>query len=165
VSVVVPLLKRLTASKLLFYGHYPDMLLAERASPLRRLYRAPLDWLEGASTAVADRVLVNSRFTRDVYVRTFPQLAAAGHDAPQVLYPAARILSDEELQKDAELWETGEGARGAGGARIGSGERARSAEHALWCTPVGCKCAKPSAPHCFVAVACTRLTEPARSTK
>ena len=50
--------------QVLFYCHYPDMLLATRTSHLHRLYRAPLDWLEEQSTGAADQVLVNSEFTR-----------------------------------------------------------------------------------------------------
>lgn len=37
--------------QVLFYCHYPDKLLCtERRSLLKRLYRAPLDWLEEATT-------------------------------------------------------------------------------------------------------------------
>lgn len=36
VSAVIPLLKAATAAKVLFYCHFPDMLLAQRASALRR---------------------------------------------------------------------------------------------------------------------------------
>ncbi len=50
VSIPVPLL-RLAGTKVLFYCHYPDMLLCtERRSALKRAYRMPLDWLEQWST-------------------------------------------------------------------------------------------------------------------
>lgn len=39
VSVVVPFLKLLTRSKVLFYCHFPDMLLAQRKSLVKRAYR------------------------------------------------------------------------------------------------------------------------------
>jgi hypothetical protein len=64
VSAVIPVLKWLTRSKVLFYCHFPDMLLAQRQSALRRAYRAPLDWVEQATTGRANKVLVNSKFTQ-----------------------------------------------------------------------------------------------------
>lgn len=36
VSAVIPLLKRCTSARILFYCHFPDMLLAQRQSALRR---------------------------------------------------------------------------------------------------------------------------------
>lgn len=36
-------------------------------SLLKRLYRAPLDLLEELTTGAADRILVNSNFTRRVF--------------------------------------------------------------------------------------------------
>lgn len=39
--------------QVLFYCHFPDLLLASRTGRLRALYRAPLDWLEEASTGMA----------------------------------------------------------------------------------------------------------------
>ena len=56
-------------SQVLFYCHYPDMLLASRGSRMRQLYRAPIDWLEELSTGAADQVVVNSEFTRGVEAR------------------------------------------------------------------------------------------------
>lgn len=44
------------SSQVLFYCHYPDKLLCtERRSLLKRLYRAPLDWLEEATTGTRGR--------------------------------------------------------------------------------------------------------------
>lgn len=48
---------------MLFYCHFPDLLLVQRRSRLRSLYRAPLNRIEEASTGRADRLLVNSNFT------------------------------------------------------------------------------------------------------
>lgn len=50
--------------QVLFYCHYPDMLLATRVQGLRQAYRRPLDALEEWSTGRADLCLVNSRFTQ-----------------------------------------------------------------------------------------------------
>jgi alpha-1,3/alpha-1,6-mannosyltransferase len=38
--------------QLLFYCHFPDMLLATRTSRLRAAYRAPLDALEQTTTGM-----------------------------------------------------------------------------------------------------------------
>ena len=68
---------------LLFYCHFPDLMLAAPASSLHRLYRRPVDWLERWSMAQADAVMVNSRFTRGVYQQCFPHLPE-----PLVTYPS-----------------------------------------------------------------------------
>eukprot|EP00892_Ulva_mutabilis_P010438 jgi/Ulvmu1/7767/UM039_0076.1 len=104
VSVIVPLLKWTTSSHVIFYGHFPDLHLATRASPLRRAYRRPFDALEGASTAAAHTLLVNSRFTLDTFSATFPRLAASLQ--PRILYPAVAVPSDKELAADQASWES-----------------------------------------------------------
>ena len=62
ISACIPVL-RLSSSKILFYCHFPDMLLTQRKSFLKKLYRAPIDWLEEKTTGMAHTVLVNSQFT------------------------------------------------------------------------------------------------------
>lgn len=62
VSACIPVLK-FKKLKVIFYCHFPDQLLTERKSWLKRLYRFPLDWLEEKTTGLADKVLVNSNFT------------------------------------------------------------------------------------------------------
>lgn len=100
------MLKLFSSAKVLFYGHFPDLLLASHVSPLRRAYRTPLDWLEGRSTAQADAILTNSHFTKRVYVKTFPQLRAHEGDI-RVLHPAVRAPSAASLQEDALSWKSG----------------------------------------------------------
>lgn len=39
VSVVIPVLHWYTCSKVLFYCHFPDLLLATRKSRIKQLYR------------------------------------------------------------------------------------------------------------------------------
>ncbi|OAE29884.1 hypothetical protein AXG93_773s1230 [Marchantia polymorpha subsp. ruderalis] len=63
VSAVIPVFRMKSSSKILFYCHFPDMLLAQHTTTLRKLYRKPLDWLEETTTGKADLVLVNSEFT------------------------------------------------------------------------------------------------------
>lgn len=49
VSVCIPVLK-LSKARVVFYCHFPDMLLTQRKSFLKKMYRAPLDWLEEITT-------------------------------------------------------------------------------------------------------------------
>lgn len=42
--------------KVLFYCHFPDQLLTQRKSALKKLYRTPIDWLEERTTGMADMV-------------------------------------------------------------------------------------------------------------
>ena len=49
VSVCIPVLK-LSKARIVFYCHFPDLLLTQRKSLLKRIYRAPLDWLEEVTT-------------------------------------------------------------------------------------------------------------------
>jgi alpha-1,3/alpha-1,6-mannosyltransferase len=67
-----------------FYCHFPDQLLTQRKSLLKKLYRLPLDYLEEITTAQADQILVNSLFTATVFKNTFRRISTV----PAVLYPA-----------------------------------------------------------------------------
>ena len=77
VAAVVPLLRALTSARVLFYCHFPDLLLATRRSRLHSAYRAPLDWLEQQATGASHALLVNSRFTQGEAVQWGPAAAAA----------------------------------------------------------------------------------------
>ena len=84
---VVPFLKWRLAVPVIFYCHFPDLALAPSGGWLRRLYRAPLDWLERRGMRRADRVLVNSRFTEAAVRRL------CGEALPlQRLYPAVPLV-------------------------------------------------------------------------
>ncbi|RMZ57053.1 hypothetical protein APUTEX25_002285, partial [Auxenochlorella protothecoides] len=96
VSVAIPLLCWLLRRPVLFYCHFPDLLLAAPTTRLHRFYRAPLDWLEQATTGTADLVVVNSRFTQGIFARTFRRLHGRGL-VPDVLYPAVVVPSDAQL--------------------------------------------------------------------
>ncbi|CAN6229351.1 unnamed protein product [Urochloa humidicola] len=90
VSVVIPLLKLKASAKIVFYCHFPDLLLAQHTTMLRRLYRKPIDMIEEATTGMADLILVNSKFTAATFARTFRGLHARGIE-PGVLYPAVSV--------------------------------------------------------------------------
>ncbi|KAL5015982.1 hypothetical protein ScPMuIL_005571 [Solemya velum] len=83
ISACIPVL-RWSRAKILFYCHFPDMLLTARHTFLKKIYRAPIDWLEEKTTGMADCILVNSQFTAKIFKETFRSL----HDvSPTVLYP------------------------------------------------------------------------------
>ena len=85
---VIPLLRRLVRAPVACLCYFPDLLLAPRRRGLYALYRAPLDRLEAAGLAAADRVLVISRFTASVVRATFPRLAVG---ALEVVYPGVDV--------------------------------------------------------------------------
>lgn len=99
VSACIPVLRLArTRKKVLFYCHFPDQLLTQRESLIKRLYRAPLDWLEEYTTGMADRILVNSHFTANVFKETFQSLS---HINPDVLYPSLNVtLFDSMISGD-----------------------------------------------------------------
>ena len=73
----------------LFYCHYPDKLLTQRATWVKFLYRFPIDWMEEWTTGQADEVLVNSKFTAGVFRESFPSIRRE----PTVLYPAINFTA------------------------------------------------------------------------
>ncbi|KAK7414658.1 Alpha-1,3-mannosyltransferase-like protein [Neonectria punicea] len=95
-SAGLPLLRYLSpAQPVLFYCHFPDLLLARgRESSLKRLYRLPFDWIEEWSMGFASAVAVNSRFTKGIVDRTWPGLKS--RVAIKVVYPCVDI----ETKKD-----------------------------------------------------------------
>lgn len=62
ISACIPVL-RMYKKPIIFYCHFPDSLLTQRKSFLKKLYRMPIDYLEEITTGQADKVLVNSKFT------------------------------------------------------------------------------------------------------
>ncbi|KAH8365470.1 hypothetical protein KR093_001063 [Drosophila rubida] len=96
ISVCVPVL-RLARHKprVLFYCHFPDQLLSSRAGTLKRLYRAPINWLEERTIGLADKVLVNSKFTLRVFQDTFRHLS----QVPDVLYPSLHTEYFDKMTK------------------------------------------------------------------
>ncbi|XP_071393936.1 alpha-1,3/1,6-mannosyltransferase ALG2 [Centroberyx affinis] len=100
VSVCIPVL-RLSRhrKKVLFYCHFPDQLLTQRKSALKKLYRAPIDWLEERTTGMADMILVNSQFTAGVFRDTFHSLGGVQTD---VLYPSLNTLTFDQPSSEVE---------------------------------------------------------------
>jgi len=73
VANAVPVLRR-AGVPVVFYCHFPDMLLAPRRRGALAPYRWMIDRAEERSMAAASLVLVNSAYTRAVLRRVFPRL-------------------------------------------------------------------------------------------
>ena len=99
----IPLL-RLLGARVLYYCHFPDKeisnsLAEQRAkegaswakSVVRAAYRLPLNLLEEVTTAYADIVVANSKFTAARFVKTFPRLGIN----PSVVHPAVDLAAYE----------------------------------------------------------------------
>lgn len=82
VSICIPILK-LRCSCVIFYVHFPDQLLSNRGGLLKKIYRAPLNYLEEYTTGKADKIFVNSEFTQGVVKKTFKKLKIE----TEILYP------------------------------------------------------------------------------
>jgi alpha-1,3/alpha-1,6-mannosyltransferase len=93
VAHVVPLIRAGLRAPVLFYCHYPDLLLAAKRRSWYRTYRWPIDALEAAGLRRADRVLVNSRFTQRVFARVFSSCGKT----PEVLYPGIDCAAFENV--------------------------------------------------------------------
>lgn len=76
------------SAKILFYCHYPDQLLSARASVFKTLYRLPFDVVEEITTGMADAIVCNSNFTRQVFHKTFRLLQSV---SPGVLHPCVDL--------------------------------------------------------------------------
>jgi alpha-1,3/alpha-1,6-mannosyltransferase len=104
-SAGIPLLRLLRPGvRILFYCHFPDLLLVQqRKSLLKRIWRVPFDWLEGWSMRGADRVVVNSEFTRSV-VRSVWGESLGGKEGIGVVYPCVPTKQGRERARDNNLW-------------------------------------------------------------
>ncbi|KAL1959123.1 hypothetical protein VTO42DRAFT_2910 [Malbranchea cinnamomea] len=116
----VPWLRFLRRSRILFYCHFPDQLLARRDEGawvrrlLKRCYRVPFDAFEGWAISKADKVVANSRFTRAVVGEVFGKRRLGD---VKIIYPCV----DTEAKAGEPKEECGQVADGAalwGGKKI-----------------------------------------------
>lgn len=92
--------------KILFYCHYPDLLLVQgRKRWYKRIWRIGFDWWEGWGIRGADRVVVNSGFTKGVVEQVWSGLG--GERGVGVVYPC--VDTSEKAagvpNEDETLWE------------------------------------------------------------
>ncbi|GAB0096725.1 Alpha-1,3/1,6-mannosyltransferase ALG2 [Sergentomyia squamirostris] len=100
ISLGIPVLRLAKHDpRILFYCHFPDQLQTKPGGMLKRIYRAPLDYLEEKTTGQADRILVNSKFTRRVFKTTFKRLSMD----PDVLYPSLNTKFFDNPPPDDEV--------------------------------------------------------------
>lgn len=90
----IPFLK-LRIPVVVFYCHHPDQLLTSYDGLLKKLYRAPLNYFEEFTTGLADKVFVNSYYTKAVYEKTFKTLNA---EQTEVLYPSINTSFFDKVQ-------------------------------------------------------------------
>ncbi|CAO1630060.1 unnamed protein product [Sympodiomycopsis kandeliae] len=115
----VPWLKILAKTRVVFYCHFPDKEISnsiakQRAiarghsgpSVFRYLYRIPLNMVEEGTIDYADKILVNSEFTQQYFLKAFHRLRRA----PRVLYPGidlstydSKKISDSVGRMNAEI--------------------------------------------------------------
>ncbi|CAL1703269.1 unnamed protein product [Somion occarium] len=105
-STCVPLLRMFGHTRVVFYCHFPDKLLADGAyvedriqrkgGLLKRIYRFPMDWLEEATTRQADIILANSNFTARVFQAHFRSIQVT----PEVVYPGINLAAYEVSSVD-----------------------------------------------------------------
>ncbi|KAI1095387.1 glycosyltransferase family 4 protein [Rostrohypoxylon terebratum] len=104
-SAGVPLLQLLhPRARVLFYCHFPDLLLAQgRQHWWKRAYRVPFDLWEQWSMSFADAIAVNSTFTKGVVSRTWPALAR--RKKLDVVYPCVDIKPKPKSEAGRPLWK------------------------------------------------------------
>lgn len=99
----IPFLRwRWPNTRILFYCHFPDLLLVQNRSRWwKRIWRLPFDRLEGWGMKGADKIVVNSDFTKGVVEDVWPALARKkrGAQAISVVYPC---VDTKDTSKDTE---------------------------------------------------------------
>uniref|UniRef100_A0A1A9ZCT1 Alpha-1,3/1,6-mannosyltransferase ALG2 n=1 Tax=Glossina pallidipes TaxID=7398 RepID=A0A1A9ZCT1_GLOPL len=100
VSVAIPVLRfARPRPKIIFYCHFPDQLLSKKEGYLKSLYRWPINIVEELTIKMADKILVNSKFTLKVFQETFRRI----HHCPDVLYPSLNTKYFDEMEKKHNL--------------------------------------------------------------
>ncbi|MCJ1472514.1 Alpha-1,3-mannosyltransferase-like protein [Lambiella insularis] len=105
-STGIPFLRyKFTDTRILFYCHFPDLLLVQqRQRWMMRLWRLPFDWLEGWSMKGADRVVVNSEFTKGVVKSVWHGLG--GNQGVGVVYPCVNTGKQTHETEEIDAAET-----------------------------------------------------------
>ncbi len=101
VPTCIPLL-RLFNRRVFYYCHFPDKLLCvERSSWLKKGYRFVLDYMEEFTTAFANIIVFNSRFTENTFYSAFRVLRRCRRKLKTaVLYPAQDFDNFERVYEN-----------------------------------------------------------------
>ncbi|CAI5760514.1 unnamed protein product [Candida verbasci] len=101
-SFCIPLLQLFNSyhSRVLFYCHFPDQLLTKRNSTIKSIYRIPFDYIEEYSTGCADKIVVNSNFTKSIFHETFKLKIDPG-----VVYPCVDLKKQENTEDISEFFK------------------------------------------------------------
>lgn len=98
VSACIPVL-HFKIKTVIFYCHFPDLLQSKPGSTLKKLYRAPLNWIEEVTTGQADVILVNSEFTRTTFKDTFHSIQTV----PEILYPSVNTKYLDNIDESSNV--------------------------------------------------------------
>lgn len=112
-STCTPILRWIGATRVVFYCHFPDLLLSPHSSSslspagptglirlFSAIYRKPLNMIEEATTGEADKILVNSEFTSNIFEQTFPELKRR----PRVVYPGIDVTEPKVKIEEKDRW-------------------------------------------------------------
>lgn len=94
IPIGIPFIK-IFKLKVIFYCHFPDLLLSQPGGSLKKFYRKPIDWIEEKSMSYADRIFVNSQFTAGVFKSIFQNMLVN----PAILYPSISTKQFEHCEK------------------------------------------------------------------
>ncbi|CCM04521.1 uncharacterized protein FIBRA_06702 [Fibroporia radiculosa] len=107
-STCIPFLRTFARTRVVFYCHFPDKLLADGAyvegkvkrkgGILKRIYRFPMDWLEEVTTKQADIILANSNFTSRVFKAHFSSIPST----PKVVHPGINLAAYEATSVESQ---------------------------------------------------------------
>ncbi|KAF7124874.1 hypothetical protein RHSIM_Rhsim12G0175600 [Rhododendron simsii] len=98
VSVVIPLMKLKKATKVVFYCHFLDLLLAQHTTILRQIYRKPIDFIEDVTTGLTLSV---NRFEKkknvELAICAFSLLQTLGGDVQGLNVADATLTVPKEI--------------------------------------------------------------------
>ena len=89
--------------KTLFYCHHPDKVLCtDRRGILKKIYRFFIDTFEEITMCFAHRIVVNSLYTREIFLKNFKLLKRL-RNLPEIIYPSIDLHTydrKEEIKKE-----------------------------------------------------------------
>ena len=99
-SAGIPILRwRWEDTRILFYCHFPDLLLVQGRQRLsKRIWRLGFDWLEGWGIRGADTIIVNSNFTKSVVEGVWK--GVGGKKGVTVVYPCVHIGDSRKTERE-----------------------------------------------------------------